>query len=158
MAHHRRRTAPIAALVLASALIAGPAPAAKPVTPALTPKLDQLLREEMQAILEAMNRTYEALVTGDHTTVAEQAQAIHDSFILKRELTDADRKALKEAVPKRFLKMDRQLHTSAAELAEAARAGSTQRELAIFQRMTHACVQCHTEFVGDRFPAINQPQ
>ena len=148
----------LAPLILAAVLTAPPALAGEPVTPNLTPKLDRLLREEMQAIQEAMHAIQTGLVTGDHASVAKKAQAIHDSFILKRELTDTDRSDLKKAVPKRFLEMDRQVHTSAAELAEAARAGSTQRELAIFQRMTRACVQCHAEFVGDRFPAINQPE
>ncbi|MFB6261458.1 MAG: hypothetical protein ABEK42_12470, partial [Thiohalorhabdaceae bacterium] len=90
----------------------------------------------MQAVQEALHAIHTGLVTGDHASVAKKAQAIHDSFILKRELTETDRSDLKQAVPKRFLEMDRQFHTSAAELAEAARAGSTQRELALFQRMT----------------------
>lgn len=148
---------PLVPLLLAAILTAPSTLAAEPVTPNLTPKLDRLLREEMQAIQEAMHAVHTGLVTGDHATVAEKAQAIHDSFILKRELTDSDRRDLKKAVPKRFLKMDRQFHTSAGELAEAARAGSTQRELAIFQRMTRSCAKCHAEFVGDRFPDINQP-
>lgn len=146
----------LALSILAGVLTAPSASAAEPVTPELTPKLDRLLREEMQAIQEAMHAIHTGLVTGDHATVADQAQAIHDSFILKRELTDADRRDLKKAAPKRFLKLDRKFHTRAAELAEAAQSGSTERELELFQRMTRACVQCHTEFVSDRFPALRQ--
>lgn len=144
-------------LILAGVL-AGPATeAAEPVTPDLTPKLDRLLREEMQGIQGAMHAVHTGIVTGDHTAVAEKAQAIHDSFILKRELTNADRRDLKAAVPKRFLEMDQRFHKQAADLAEAARSGRTGRELALFQRMTRTCVQCHADFAGDRFPAVGQP-
>lgn len=146
-------------LVVLAGLLAAPAvPAAEPVTPDLTPKLDRLLREEMQAIQEAMGAVHAALVTGDHDTVAQKAQAIHDSFILKRELTDADRRDLKAAVPQRFLEMDKGFHVSAGELAEAARAGDTGRELKLFRRMTEACISCHAEFVGDRFPNLEGAQ
>lgn len=127
---------------------------AEPVTPELTPKLDRLLREEMQAVQEAMNAVHTAVVTGDHSVVAEKAQAIHDSFILKRELTVGDRRDLKETVPKRFLDLDQQFHTQAADLAEAARTQSTARELKLFQRMTRSCIQCHAAYVGDRFPDL----
>lgn len=129
----------------------------EPITPKLTPKLDRLLREEMQAVQEAMNAVHTGIVTGDHATVTEKAQAIHDSFILKGALSDADRRALKTAVPQRFLALDQQFHKQAASLAEAARKGRTQRELTLFRRMTHGCVQCHATFVGDRFPDLEPP-
>lgn len=130
---------------------------AEPITPKLTPKLDRLLREEMQAVQEAMNAVHTGIVTGDHSVVAEKAQAIHDSFILKRALSDADRRALKAAVPPRFLALDQRFHQQAASLAQAARKGRTQQELKLFRRMTRGCVQCHAEYVGDRFPELEPP-
>jgi cytochrome c556 len=154
MPYRHPRPARLAALALAGVLATGAAPAAEPVTPELTPKLDRLLREEMQAIQEAMQEAYAALVTGDHATVAEQAQAIHDSFILKRELTATDRRDLKGAVPKRFLKMDQRFHRQAAKLAEAARAEDTAREMTLFRQMSQACIRCHSTYVHDRFPGL----
>jgi mono/diheme cytochrome c family protein len=130
------------------------ASAAEPVTPELTPKLDRLLRQEMQAIDRAMGTIFSAIVTGDHTTVADKAERIHASFILKQNLTPADKRDLKAAVPKAFLKLDQAFHRDAAELAEAARAGDARRELAVFQKMGRACVTCHSRYVTDRFPGL----
>lgn len=137
-------------------LLAAPAQAmaAEPVTPQLTPKLDRLLRQEMRAIDRAMGTILSAIVTGDHATVADQAERIHASFILKQELTPADKRDLKAAVPKAFLKLDQAFHRDAAKLAEAARAGDARRELAVFRKMSRACVTCHSRFVSDRFPGL----
>ncbi|HKJ71873.1 MAG TPA: hypothetical protein VKA55_09000, partial [Gammaproteobacteria bacterium] len=142
--------------VLAAALLGLPAAsgAAEPVTPGLTPRLDSLLRREMNAIDGAMGAIHGAIVTGDHATVADRAAAIHDSFILDQALTPADRKDLKRAVPPAFIQLDRAFHRRAGKLAEAARAGDTGRELDIFQAMSHACVTCHSRYASDRFPGL----
>ena len=138
-------------------LMAAVARAADPVTPELTPRLDQLLTEEMQAVQEAMHAIHTGIVTGDHATVAERAEAIHASFILKRELTEADRRDLKAAVPDDFLKRDQRFHATAAELAEAAEAKDTGQELHLYRRMTDSCIACHGEYVSDRFPGLKGP-
>jgi hypothetical protein len=151
----QRRWRQLMAMILAAGLTAtGPAESADPVTPDLTPKLDRLLRQEMRAIDESMAAIHSALVTGDHAAVAEQAAAIHASFILKRKLTAADRQDLKAAVPAAFVKLDRAFHADAKALAEAARAGDSERELALFQSMSRACVRCHRRYVSDRFPGL----
>ena len=60
--------------------------AAEPVGPKLTPELRDLLRQEMASVLVASQDILGALVVGDHATVAEHAQQIHDSFILQQSL------------------------------------------------------------------------
>ncbi|WP_443081497.1 hypothetical protein [Thiohalorhabdus sp.] len=39
-------------------------------------------------------------------------------------------------------------------MAEAARAEDSDRQLALFQSMSRACVTCHRRYVGDRFPGL----
>ncbi len=95
-----------------------------------------------------------ALVIGDHATVAERAQQIHDSFILQQSLSEQDRQDLMAAVPPEFVERDRALHETSAELAEAARAGEVERAVTTFTRLTEACVACHGRFATDRFPDL----
>jgi len=128
--------------------------AAEPVGPKLTPKLQDLLRQEMASVLAASQDILGAIVTGDHPTVAEGAQQIHDSFILQQSLTDQDRQDLMAAVPPAFVDLDRAFHETSAELAAAARVGDADREISAFNQMTEACVACHTRFASDRFPGL----
>jgi cytochrome c556 len=139
----------VAVLLLLPALAA-----AEPVGPELTPKLDRLLRQEMRAIDKAMTAIFSAIVTGDHGKVADQAQRIHDSFILKQNLTAADRSDLQRAVPKAFVELDQAFHADAGALAKAARARDAARELALFQDITRACLTCHSRYATDRFPGL----
>ncbi|MDZ7825810.1 MAG: cytochrome c [Gammaproteobacteria bacterium] len=85
---------------------------------------------------------------------ANRAQAIHDSFILKQEMTPEDRKALVAAVPEAFVQRDRAFHQLSAELAEAARAADPARERALFGEMVDACAGCHARYAGGRFPGL----
>jgi len=146
----------LSAVLLASLLFSAFATAAEPVTPKLTEKLDRLLREEMRSIQSAMGQVHSAIVMGDHATVAKSAQAIHDSFILQQSLTDQDKKDLMSAVPEGFIKLDKEFHQLAAELAAAGSKNNTGKQLTIFNEMTQNCVQCHEEYVSDRFPEISR--
>jgi len=145
--------------VLAGALIlAAPAStlAADPVGPKLTPKLLDLLRQEMAQVLAASQDILAAMVAGDHAAVAERAQQIHDSFILQQSLTEQDREDLMAAVPPEFVELDRAFHQMSGELAGAGRAEDAKREVATFNQMTDACVACHSRFAADRFPGLAQ--
>ncbi|MFP4561152.1 MAG: cytochrome c [Thiohalorhabdus sp.] len=144
---------PLLLMALATAPATGGAES-QAVTEDLTPKLDRLLREEMQAIQESMATAFAALVTGDHDTVAEEARGIHDSFILKRSLTEEDRRDLREAVPEGFVRLDQRFHAAAAELAEVAEEGDADRQLEVYNRMTRDCVACHSRYVTGRFPGL----
>jgi uncharacterized membrane protein YheB (UPF0754 family) len=124
------------------------------VTPKLTDKLDRLLREEMRSIQSAMGQIHSAIVMGQHDSVAENAQKIHDSFILQQSLTEQDRKDLMSAVPKGFIKLDKEFHQLAASLAEAGRGEDTKGQHQLFSKMTGNCIQCHSKYVSDRFPGV----
>ncbi len=127
---------------------------AEPVTPKLAPKMQKLFAEEEVAILQASQKIIAALVAGDHATVAKNAQEIHDSFILDKNLTAKDRKDLDAAVPPAFLELDGAFHQMAAKLAEAARHKDTDLQNYYFDRMLETCGTCHRQYATDKFPAL----
>lgn len=143
-----------AALVLASAVPGAAQDGAEPVGPKLPPKVRGLLLQEMNAVLGATHEILDALVRGQDAVVAEKARAIHDSFILKQEMTPADRQALKEAVPEAFVERDQAFHALTGRLAKAARRGDAARQQALFADMVEACAACHARYATNRFPAF----
>lgn len=144
----------ICAIALGSTVTAGePADAdGVDVGSKLAPRVRQLLIEEMNAVMEASESILAALVTRQDSVVAEKAQAIHDSFILKQEMTAQDRAALLDAVPSGFVRQDRAFHELSARLAQAARAGDAVRQRELFADMLDACVSCHSKYAVGRFP------
>ncbi len=145
-------------IVILTITVSFAASATEPVTPKLTDKLDRLLREEMRSIQSAMGQIHSAIVMGQHGKVAEQAQNIHDSFILQQSLTEQDRKDLMSAVPEGFIKLDKEFHQLAAALAEAGRTDDTEKQNRLFGKMTGNCIQCHSTYVSDRFPGVKPVQ
>jgi len=127
---------------------------AQPVSPNLTSKMQDLLRKEMLAVEDASRQIVSALVAGNDARVAELAQNIHDSFILKQEMTPQDKQDLMAAVPEGFVARDRAFHQLAAGLAQAARDGDSDLQLAEFGRMIEACTACHGRYATDRFPLL----
>lgn len=144
------------AALLATLAVSSVVVAAEPVGPDLTEKLRGLLAKEMLEIESAMKATYSAIIQGRHDEVAQNGQAIHDSFILKQSLTMQDKQDLKAAVPADFLQMDKQFHQLAASLAEAGKQQNTQAQTEIFSRMTESCVACHSQYVTDRFEGLQE--
>lgn len=130
---------------------------AEPIGPKLPDRVRGLLIQEMNAVLEASKTIVDGIVRGQHERVADRAQAIHDSFILKQEMTEADREALMEAVPEAFVARDRAFHELTGELAEAARARDSQRQRVLFGEMLEACTACHARHAGNRFPGLEPP-
>lgn len=141
-------------LIILAATSAVPAATDNAVGSALPPKVKFLLIREMNAILDASQTIIDALVRGDDEKVAQNAQAIHDSFIMKQEMTNEDRKALLNTVSDEFIKRDEAFHELCARLAEAARYGAKHRQEQLFTQMVAACTECHARHATDRFPAL----
>lgn len=146
-----------AIVLMMQATPGGTVRADEPIGPKLTPRLRSLLRQEMAQVLPAMQTIYAALVTGDHVTVVEKAQAVHKSFLLERSLTPADRQVLATVAPQPFLRLDRHFHKLAAELAAAGQRHSSREEWQRFEQMTAACLACHGRYVTNRFPGLGRP-
>jgi hypothetical protein len=120
----------------------------------LPPHLRALLIQEMMAISNASQSILDALARGEHERVAERAQAIHDSFIMAREMTPEDRDTLHASVPHDFLERDEALHHLAANLADAARSRNHPDQLELFSEMLEACAGCHAVHAPERFPGL----
>lgn len=127
---------------------------ARPVSPDLTPKLRDLLRQEMRSIEQASKDILSALIAGNDARVAKQAQQIHDSFILQQSMTPEDKQDLMAAVPEDFVARDRAFHRLSADLAQAGRDGDRDAQHAEFGRMIEACTACHARYATDRFPML----
>lgn len=125
----------------------------QPVSQKLSPRLNQLLTEEMRSIRQAMTQIFNGIVVGDSSVVANMAEQIHKSFILMRELTDKDRKDL-NALPAEFLKLDGEFHATAEKLSEAGKHKDLELQRYYFSRLTESCVACHSRYVTDKFPAF----
>ncbi|MBF0371651.1 MAG: cytochrome c [Magnetococcales bacterium] len=125
-----------------------------PVGPRLTERLQGLIRQEMNLVETATLELWKGMVVGDLHKVAEQARAIHNSFILKQQLTPQDKQDLKRAVPAEFIAQDQAFHQLAAKTAEAAHGGDRALVQYYFGRMTSACITCHGQYATDRFPLL----
>lgn len=120
----------------------------------LPPHIRGLLIREMVAVLDASQKIIDALVRGQDQLVAQQAQAIHDSFILEQEMSEADMETLVASVPQSFLEKDEAFHKLSADLAAAAREGNREKQLDLFSALVNACVDCHVQHAQDRFPEL----
>ncbi len=139
-------------------LDAGAAEDLQPIGPKLTPRLKQMLSEEMLSVKQSAKMILDGLIIGDHPLVATQAQQIHDSFILQRSLTEQDKKDLMKAAPPEFLKLDGQFHQTALKLAEAARHKDYELQRFYYSRLVDSCQSCHSQFATDKFPAFSGAQ
>lgn len=127
---------------------------AENATDDLDPRIRNLLLEEMTQIDAAMQIILSAIVRGQHGTVKEKGQAIHDSFVLARSLSEEDRKRLRAALPEGFLELDQAFHGLAADLAESGVEEDTPAQLDLFQQMTESCLRCHQTYAPDRFTGL----
>lgn len=157
--HEKSRRFPFIASALAMAVGMGfglPAAGqdAGPVSPDLTPKLRDLLRQEMLSIEQASKDILSALIAGDDARVAGLAQQIYDSFILQQSMTPEDEQDLMAAVPENFVARDRAFHAISADLAQAGRDGDRGAQHAGFGRMIEACTACHDRYATDRFQML----
>lgn len=150
----------VAAAVVTAGFAIGPVNAKEPdpIGPKLTPRLKQMLSEEMLSVRQASKQILDGLIVGDHSLVAAQAQQIYDSFILARALTEQDKKDLTKAAPPEFLVLDGQFHATAKKLSDAALQKDYELQRFYYSRLVDSCQTCHTQFATDKFPAFSGAQ
>jgi hypothetical protein len=145
-------------IVLSGLILSAGVNGAEPVGAKLTPRLKELLADEMRQVAEATGDIALAIATGDHESVHRLAGAVRDSFILKQSLTDQDRKDLMSAVPAEFVLLDKHFHGLAGKLAQQAEIQDSELQGYYFSEMLNACVACHRQFATDRFPGLSEKQ
>ena len=121
--------------------------------PLSTPVMD-LLRQEMNAIQQGMQRLIPAIASGNWQEVADIGEHIQHSYIMQQQLTDAQREELHQKLPPGFLELDQSFHHSAGMLAHAAQQQNLEVVNFYFYKLTDACVACHRRFAGNRFPGL----
>lgn len=129
-------------------------PDATLATEALSPSTRSLLIQEMQVLAAAVGRIHRAMVMGEHRTVAAESKAIHDSFVLAKELSESQRREIQTRLPPRFVSADQNFHELSARLVNAATQEDVRLERFWFDEMTRACLACHQTFAGKRFPGL----
>ncbi len=148
----------LAAILAACFAIPAYAEQPKPISPKLTPRLSNLLKEEMQVVKQAMKQILDGLIVGDHPLVATNAEQIYSSYILSRELTAKDKADLMKAAPAEFLQLDGEFHAAAKKLADAANQKDYELQRFYYGRLVDSCQNCHSRYVTDKFPAFSGTQ
>ena len=146
------------AIMAGAALEVVAAEGPQPIGPQLTPRLKQMLSDEMLSVRQAAKQILDGLIVGDHALVATQAQQVHDSFILARALTEQDKKDLMKAAPPEFLALDGAFHLTAKKLADAALQKDYELQRFYYSRLVDSCQTCHSQFATDKFPAFSGAQ
>ncbi len=120
----------------------------------LSPELGELLAREMIAIQVGMQALVPAIAAGNWSEVAAVGRQIHDSYILKQELSAAQMEELHHALPPAFIELDQSFHHSAAMLAHAAENKNADVVNFYFFKLNQGCVACHAKYAVRRFPGL----
>lgn len=120
----------------------------------LSPKLRQILTQEMQSVLGGMMALVPAISSGDWHEVAEIGKKIQDSYIMKQELSEAQLEELHHSLPFGFKDLDHSFHHAAGMLAHAAKQGNAEIVHFYFYKLNETCVKCHSRYATHRFPSF----
>lgn len=120
----------------------------------LPPRFLAILRQEMNQLSGGMGAMLSYMVRGQGQEAAEVAMSIHNSFILKQELTEEELKELVSLLPEGFIQLDRGFHQLADEMAAALKNEELEKSGRIYGQMVDACLNCHAQFATERFPAF----
>ena len=79
---------------------------------------------------------------------------MRDSYVMKHQLSSAQRNAIHQSLPPTFIELDRGFHRSAGMLAHAAKSRNSELVNFYFYKLVDTCVACHSKYAGDRFPDL----
>ena len=125
---------------------------------ALSPALRTLLSSEMQALQSGMMSVIPAYVSGNWHEIAHIAGQIKNSYILKQNLTDEQMHELHTTLPADFVNQDQKFHYYAGMLEHAAKNRKVELVGFYYSRMAEACVSCHTQYAGHKFPELGSSE
>lgn len=124
----------------------------------LSPKLRLVLQQEMQAISADMVKLVPAIVSADWNGIKTIGNAIQDSYIMKKTLSEHELHELHQQLPKGFQKIDAEFHQMAGLLAHAAEKKNSTLTNFAFYKMVENCTQCHSTYALNRFPEFNSAE
>ncbi|TKB24632.1 hypothetical protein FCL47_17525 [Desulfopila sp. IMCC35006] len=124
----------------------------------LSHDLQEVLNQEMNEIEKGMMAIIPAIAAGNWQSIAELAQKIKDSFILKQKLTEDQMKELHHSLPTGFIAMDQIFHATAGKLAHAAHRGDGELVNFYFYKLHSQCMNCHSKYASKRFSNLKSSQ
>ena len=98
-----------------------------------------------------MHSIFSSIVSGDYENIAQKAEKIQNSFILKQKLTPSQRIELQTKLPKAFIQLDQSFHSDAGELVNAAEFSDKESVDKYFLKIMQTCVKCHSTYASSRF-------
>ncbi|MBE9538819.1 MAG: cytochrome c [Proteobacteria bacterium] len=124
----------------------------------LSPELRSLLSKEMLSLQEGMQSILPAYVSGDLDEVAKIARKIKNSYILKQQITDTQKRELKSKLPASFLQSDQKFHEYAGMLEHVSKEKHMELVGFYYAKLSESCVSCHSQHASHRFKAFNKEQ
>ncbi len=121
----------------------------------LSPDIRDLLTKEMKALQEGMMSIIPAYVSGDWKKIEHTAHKMKNSYIMKQSLTEEQKKELRATLPEAFIKQDQQFHYLAGMLEHVAKEEKIELIGFYFSEMNEACVACHAQYAGHKFPSFS---
>ena len=121
----------------------------------LSPKIIELLRAEMRALLVGVQSLPVGIATADWKSVADTSAQIRGSYILEQKLTPAQKKELSTALPEHFKRLDSRFHIEAGKLEAAALNHDAQLSAFHYYRLIESCTACHMQYAPSRFPGFS---
>jgi len=116
-----------------------------------------LFTKEMLAIEQGMKDLLSSIAKGEWDKTAAIGKQIQASYIMKQSLTQEQKKLLHSSLPDQFIRQDRDFHKYAGMLSHAAKAKNADITNFYFYKMTESCIQCHSRYATERFPALARP-
>jgi len=114
-----------------------------------------ILKKEMLAVEKGMQALISSIAKGEFEKTAMIGKQIQASYLLKQSLTAEQKKHLHHSLPEQFIKQDHAFHQYAGMLAHAAEMKNTEVINFYFYKMNDSCVQCHSQYAQERFPAFS---
>jgi hypothetical protein len=112
----------------------------------------------MNGIEEGMMKIIRGIAAGNWETIANIAQQIKNSFILKQKLTQKQVEELHNSLPAAFIEMDHSFHSTAEKLVHAAHENDGELVNFYFYKLHSQCIQCHSKYALERFPNLKKVQ
>ena len=117
-----------------------------------------ILNQEMKEIEEGMMKIIPAISAGSWETIASIAKNIKDSFILKQKLTEQQIEELHHSLTAEFVEMDRNFHSTAGKLTDAAHQQDGELVNFYFYKLHSQCMTCHSKYASKRFSSFQKIQ